>query len=72
MSSEEFTPAQVIGKLEPYAKSQIYTERTQGAIVNWHEGGSFDPGRCVQVRALLLNYKPKDCSKKERRKGAKS
>lgn len=49
---EPETPAQVLGEKEPFAKDLInkmsakWTKRTQGALVKWPEGGTFDADIC--------------------------
>lgn len=68
------TPAQVLGEKEPFARDLInktsakWTKRTQGAIIKWPEGGTFDMGTCERMRALILNHKQKDHSKKRQKK----
>lgn len=45
-----------------------WAKRTKGAMVQWPAEGSFDSMLCGQMRALIMNYKQTDKSKKRNEK----
>lgn len=68
---EPETPAQVLGEMEPFAKDLInkmsakWTKRTQGAVVQWPKGGTFDMDVCEKNESFNLEPPRKRSQQKE-------
>lgn len=43
--------------------SAKWTKRTEGAVIQWPAGGTFDVETCEQMRALVLYHKQNDKGK---------